>query len=36
MPEGHRSPPRNVMLALVLIAIAFGIAAGYWVFMSLS
>jgi hypothetical protein len=35
MPEGHRYPPRSLMLALLLIAIAIGIAAGYWVFTSL-
>ena len=37
MPEVHHSPPpARLMIVLVLIAIAVGIAAGYWVFMSVA
>ena len=37
MPDArHTPPPARLMLVLVLIAVALGIAAGYWVFMSVT
>ena len=36
MAYPETSPPRNLMILLVLLAIGLGIAAGCWVFISLT
>ncbi len=36
MRTGVSGPPRKLMVALVLVAIAAGVALGYWVFLTLT
>lgn len=36
MPDRRSEPPRNLMFALLVMAVVVGIATGYWVFFGLT